>query len=227
MKIEYDEENNVLYAISNNDGHFKEGSYYEILKIDFNENILSSYFNNKYSMNFSSANELSYYNGEILYKKPLRDAIMAIDKKGEMYVKYLFNIMQNPLPNDYEYICRGDFSVFIDRFETNAKYTYTSGPCIETNAYLIFGVSYNDINYIIFHNKLLNKNNYTIRGYNMENGKLVKSSLLLYALGGCSSIFNDTIITSIEYRHYNESNIDINNEDNTINNPVIMRCVLK
>lgn len=129
------QDENFIFAIAGNNKYSKEAKNYEILILDIEGKFISAGIYNKYEMNFSSPYSSHLYDGKVRYSKALRSKIYGVDMNG-VSVDYYLDILNSPLPSDYEEECGGDYEMFIENYK--GRYNYFAGKFLENDDVVFF-----------------------------------------------------------------------------------------
>ncbi len=213
-----------IYAVTGDNRTIKDIDNFEILELSQDNNVEARYYHNKYTINFSNEYDLHTFNGNIIYAKPFRPGVFAIDGGG-IYLKYGFNIKPLPLPADFEKVCNGDFTVFRAKYADS--YAYFNGQYWETANYVGVGVNYRRLPYLSIYDKTSKKLHTGIVGirYGLDSEDV--NGVLTTVLNNSSLCVDGNIITGIIPPAAIPKNLRtgiFNTEyDSDFRNPVIVR----
>ena len=129
------QDENLIFAVAGDNRHRNEAKDYETLILNVNGEFVSAGIHNKFEMNYSYPYCSFLYDGKIKYSKSLRSMTYAIDSEG-VYGDYYINILDSPLPTDYEQECKGNFEQFRKKFRGN--YNYVGGKFFENDEVVFF-----------------------------------------------------------------------------------------
>jgi Txe/YoeB family toxin of Txe-Axe toxin-antitoxin module len=144
---------------------------YELVVMNTNGDIKLKGIENPYRLNYSlSGYDSQRMNDRTIYCRPMNRIIYEITDTC-IKERYHLNILDSPLPANYEELCNGKYENFMEDYE--GRYNYFSGQFIEVENALFFTVT--------------NTNNQRIAVVYNKHSKELRSGLLEFRSGGNQS----------------------------------------
>lgn len=185
----------LLLAICGDNQDKKDIDDYEFVIMDTTGKIISKGIHNRYGMNYSSSYSCQQSANGILYHKSLRSTIYQIDPDG-ITECYHLNILESPLPADYEKECHGDYENFMTDYK--GKYNYFSGDFWENDDFVFFTViNKQQIPVSVLYDKTNRKTKCGIMG--MQSGREESGiyGALAISMNNCIAVNGSEIIGNI------------------------------
>jgi Txe/YoeB family toxin of Txe-Axe toxin-antitoxin module len=129
-------DNDSLFLAKAGDNRHTDIENYELLIMNVNGEVKLKGIKNPYQIKYSLSGYYSQrMNDRIIYCKPMANTIYEITDT-HIKERYQLNILNSPLPRNYEKSCGGRYENFIENYK--GKYNYFSGQFIETGKCLFF-----------------------------------------------------------------------------------------
>jgi hypothetical protein len=210
-------QNDSLFLVQSGDNRNTDFRDYELLIMDTKGDVKLKGIHNPYQIKYSlSGYNSKLMNGITIYSKAMSSCIYEITKT-EMKERYYLNIIDRPLPENYEKLCDGNYENFVKNYK--GSYNYFSGQFIETEKFLFF--------------TLINTKNLPITVICNKESKEIKSGII--GIQGNSTKYDE--IKYIIFSINNYLTVDKNNiigyfdshyiADKEDNNPILVSFKLK
>jgi hypothetical protein len=119
-----------LFIAKAGDNRHTDVEDYELLVMDANGEVKFKGIENEFQMKYSLSGYYSQkMNGRVIYCKPMSKIIYEVTDTC-IKERYHLNILNSPLPENYEELCDGQYEMFMKNYK--GKYNYFSGQFIET-----------------------------------------------------------------------------------------------
>ena len=149
---EIESDGEILFAYAGDNRHNADIKNCEFLVLGQSGEVNEAYHYNRYSINYKSGDNIRLIGENVYFTRALLPYVCQYEQTRGLSKKYLLNLGPNPLREDFEKECKGDYSRFEEVYRQSASY-YT-GNFWETSRYAGFSVEYNRLPYLVVHDKV-------------------------------------------------------------------------